>query len=210
MKSNLLPVSSTGFKYIGYCALAFVVFSIFDLDLLAFISFVLIVTCVFIYRNPEREILSFEANSLLSPVDGRVISIEDIQDSKYAYKIEIQSNYLDVGVLRVPLDASVESINMKKGARLPKSSSLHNCINEKVELTFVDSNLNSVQVKHQLNRSFDGLHIDVSVSQKIRQSSRYGTMQNGTTTIYLPQNFRVNVALGNELKASETLMGYFS
>ncbi len=210
MKSNLLPISSAGFKYIGYTALAFIVLTIFDLDFLAFVSFILLVFLVFVYRNPEREVLSFESNSIFSPVDGRVISIEEIKDSKYAYKIEVKSNYLDVGVLRAPLDATLESIEMKKGARLSDSSLLNKEINENVELTFVDSNSNSIKLKHQLERSFDSLNIDVTISQNIRQSLRYGVMVNGTTTIYLPHNFRVNVARGNELKASQTLIGYFS
>lgn len=210
MKSNLLPISSAGFKYIGYTALAFIILVIFNLDFLAFISFILLLLLAFVYRNPERDILSFEPNSILSPVDGRVISIEDIQDSKYAFKIEVESNYLDVGVLRAPLNATLESVKMKRGARLSDSSLLNKKINENVELTFIDSNSNSIKLKHQLERSFDSLHIDLTTSENIRQSSRYGVMINGITTLYLPHSFRVNVALGSELKGSETLIGYFS
>lgn len=46
--------------------------------------------------------------------------------------------------------------------------------------------------------------------ESLKQASRYGFISNATTTIYLPQNFRVNVAVGSELKGSETLIGYFS
>jgi len=210
MKSNLLPISSAGFKYLGYTTLAFIVLTILDLDFLAFVSFVFLILFAFVYRNPEREVLSFELNSVLSPVDGDVVSIEEVKDSQYAYRIEIKSNYFDVGVLRAPLDATLESLKMEKGARLPDNSLLGKEINENVELTFVDNNTNRIKLKHQLARSFDSLHIDLRPSQNIRQSLRYGVMINGTTSIYLPHNFRVNVAVGNELKASETLIGYFS
>lgn len=210
MRSNLLPISSAGFKYMGYTALAFIILTIVDLEFLAFISFILLLLLGFVYRNPEREVLSFESNSILSPVDGRVISIEDIQDSKYAYKLEIKTNYLNVGVLRAPFDATLESVEMKRGARLSDSSLLNTELNENVELTFVDSNSNSIKLRHQLERSFDSLHIDLTTSQNIRQSLRYGVMLNGTTTLYLPNSFRANVTLGSELKASETLIGYFS
>ena len=210
MKSNLLPISSVGFKYLGYTTLAFIVLTILDLDFLAFVSFVFLILFAFVYRNPEREVLSFELNSVLSPVDGDVVSIEEVKDSQYAYRIEIKSNYFDVGVLRAPLDATLESLKMEKGARLPDNSLLGKEINENVELTFVDNNTNRIKLKHQLARSFDSLHIDLRPSQNIRQSLRYGVMINGTTSIYLPHNFRVNVAVGNELKASETLIGYFS
>jgi len=210
MKSNLLPISSVGFKYIAYAFLASLIFSIFDIEFLAVISFILMVAFGFIFRNPEREVPSFEKNSLVSPVDGNVISIEDIQDSAYAYKLEIDSTYVHVGVLRTPLDSTLQSVVKRKGARLSSNSSLLKEINENVELTFVDENSNSVKIVHTLKRSFDDIAIDVKNSQDVKQASRYGAMTNGMTTIYLPKNFRLNITLGSELEGSQTLIGYFS
>ena len=210
MKNNLLPISSAGFKYIASAFLAFIIFSIFDIEFLALISFILIVAFGFIFRNPEREVPSFEKNSLVSPVDGNVISIEDIQESEYAYKLEIDSTYLNVGVLRTPLDSTLQSVTIRKGARLATTSILSEDINENAELIFVDENSNSVKIVHKLKRSFDDITVDVKNSQNVKQASRYGVMINGTTTLYLPKNFRLNVTLGSELEGSQTLIGYFS
>jgi len=210
MKSNLLPISSTGFKYVASAFLAFLIFLIFDIEFLALISFILLLAFGFIFRNPEREVPSFEKNSLVSPVDGSVISIEDIGDSEYAYKLEIDSTYLNVGVLRIPLNATLQSVVKRRGARLSSSSTLSEDINENAELIFVDENSNSVKIVHQLKRSFDDISLDVKNSQNVKQASRYGVMINGTTTIYLPKNFRLNVTIGSELEGSQTLIGYFS
>lgn len=210
MKSNLLPISSAGFKYVASAFLAFLIFLIFDIEFLALISCILLLAFGFIFRNPEREVPSFEKNSLVSPVDGSVISIEDIGDSEYAYKLEIDSTYLNVGVLRTPLDATLQSVVKRRGARLSSSSALSEDINENAELIFVDENSNSVKIVHQLKRSFDDISLDVKNSQNVKQASRYGVMVNGTTTIYLPKNFRLNVTIGSELEGSQTLIGYFS
>ena len=210
MKSNLLPVSSAGFKYLVSAFVAFIIFSIFDIEFLALISLILLFSFGFIFRNPEREVPSFEKNSFVSPVDGDVISIEDIQDSEYAYKLEIDTTYLNVGVLRIPLDSILQSVTLRRGTRLAKASALSEDINEYAELVFVDENSNSVKVVHQLKRSFDDINIDIINAQNVRQASRYGVMINGTTTIYLPKNFRLNVTLGSELEGSQTLIGYFS
>ena len=210
MKSNLLPISSAGFKYIASAFLAFIIFSIFNIDFLALLSFILIVAFGFIFRNPEREVPSFEKNSIVSPVDGNVISIEDIQESEYAYKVEIDSTYLDVGVLRTPLDSRVQNVTIRRGARLAKASNLSENINENAELIFVDENSNRVKVVHTLKRSFDDISVDIKNSQNVKQASRYGVMINGMTTLYLPKNFRLNVTLGSELEGSQTLIGYFS
>ena len=210
MKSNLLPVSSAGFKYIASAFLALIIFSIFDVEFLALISFIGMFAFGFIFRNPEREVPSFEKNSLVSPVDGNVISIEDIQDSEYAYKLEIDSTYLNVSVLRTPLDATLKSVVKRRGARLSSSSALSENINENAALIFTDKNSNSVKIIHTLKRSFDNINVDIKNYQNVKQASRYGVMINGTTTLYLPKNFRLNVTLGSELEGSQTLIGYFS
>ena len=210
MKSNLLPISSVGFKYVVSAFVACIVFLIFDIEFLALLSFIVMIAFGFIFRNPEREVPSFEKNSLVSPVDGNVISIEDIQNSEYAYKLEIDSTYLHVGVLRTPLDSTIQSVVKRKGARLASTSALFEEINENVELTFVDENSHSVKVVHRLKRSFDEIAIDVKNAQSVKQASRYGVMTNGITTVYLPKNFRLNVTIGNELEGSQTLIGYFS
>ena len=210
MKNNLFPVAKEGRKYIGYTALSFMFFALFDFDILEFISFVALLFFIFVYRNPERLAPNFQKNSVVSPVDGVVTSIEEIDDKDYAYKIEIESSYLNVSFLRAPLNASLKSINKKNGARLPKIDDLAKKINENAELIFEDNQKNKVKIIHMAKQSFDGIEIGVIEGQNILQSSRYGLMINGLTTLYLPQNFRLNISVGNELIASESLIGYFS
>ncbi len=210
MRNNLFPVAKEGWKFIGYTALAFVIFSILDIDLLQIVSFFLILFFITIYRNPERETPMFQDNSVVSPVDGIVVAIEELDDKKYAYKIQIDSNYLNVAILRAPLTSSIEKIDVRKGARLSKSNALFEKLNEYCEIVFKDKNSNTVKVVHRLKQSFDNINIIASSSQNILQGSRYGVMVDGVTTVFLPQNFRLNVNIGNELTASHTLIGYFS
>ncbi len=210
MRSNLLPISQAGFKTIG-CALGLFVLSVvFDFDFFSFIFLVLIAILIFIYRNPEREMIVFQNHSVLSPVDGKVLSIENIEDSEYAYKVTVDSTYADVGVLRVPMNSSVKEIAIVKGSKLAHNSTVAAKINENCTLVFEDSSLNRVKVTHLLKQSFADICITSTKSQDLLQTTRYGFMTNGITTIYLPQNFRVNVSVGNDIMGSETLIGYFS
>ena len=210
MRNNLFPVAKEGWNFIGYAVAAFIVFSIFNFDFFEFISFIAIIFFIFVYRNPEREMPTFQEGSVVSPVDGVVSSIEEIEDKEYAYKIEVSSSYLDVSVLRVPMNSTLKSFSIKHGARLSQFDSLAKNINENAQLIFEDTNSNKVKVSHMLKQSFDGIKVGVIENQELSQASRYGVMVNGVTTIYLPQNFRLNISVGNELKASETLIGYFS
>ena len=210
MRNNLLPIAKEGWKYIAYSFAAFIIFAVVDLELLSGLAFVLSAFFIFVYRNPERELPRFEQNSVVCPVDGTILSIDEIDGKDYAYKVTIDSNYLDVPVLRSPISGSVVSLDKSHGTRLGLDSTLANKLNESVNIVFEDNNSNKLKVSHKLKQSLDGIQIDSFKSQNMLQTSRYGVMINGITTIYLPQNFRLNISVANEVKASETLVGYFS
>lgn len=210
MNNNLLPIAKEGFKHIGFAFIAFILFSIFDFDFLEIISFIVVLFLLFVYRNPERISRYFEEKSIVSPVDGTVISIEELENSEYAYKIEIDSSYFDISLLRAPLSATVKSVDIKQGAKLSKSSPHFRDLNERVEIVFEDNFKNSIKLQHILNRSINTIKINLMENENVLQGNRYGLMLNGITTMYLPQNFRVNISVGQEVDASRSLVGYFS
>lgn len=210
MKNNLLPVAKEGWNYTLSAVLFFIVFTFLDLDFLQFFAFIATLFFIFVFRNPEREHPYYQENSVISPVDGVVSSIEELKDDKYAYKVEIDSSYFNVSQLRVPFSSSLESIEKQNGARLSNLCTISRSINENTELIFIDKNSNSIKILHRLKQSFMGININAIKSQNLYQGSRYGLMINGITALYLPKNFRLNVNIGAELIASEALIGYFT
>ena len=209
MKNNLFPISQVGLKYMAYSFAFFTLFVIFDFDFLTLVSFAFILIFAYIYRNPERELNVFEKNSFLAPVDGEIISITEIEDEDYSYKITVDNSYLDVAVLRAPFDSKLESISVQKGARLSLDSSLAQSLNENVALVFSNVNASKVKIKHILKQSITTFDINVKESQFVQQTARYGTMPNGVSEIYIPRNFRLNINVGTKLRACETLVGFF-
>lgn len=212
MKNNLLPIAKEGWNYVIGSVIAFLVFALLDFDFLEFFSFLAILFFLFVFRNPEREHLLYQEESVVAPVDGTVSSIEEIVDDGYiGYKVVIEGSYLNVGLLRAPFTATLEDVINKKGARLSGLSPLSETLNEQAELVFSDKkSLNKLKIIHRLKQSFAPINIDANANQTMMQGSRYGLMVNGTTTLCLPKNFRLNVSIGSELVASETLVGYFT
>lgn len=210
MKNNLLPVAKEGWNYVFGAVALFVVSSFLDLDFLQFFAFLAIIFFVFVFRNPERQHPYYQENSVVSPADGVVTSIEELKEAEYAYKVTVDSSYLNVSLLRTPFTCQVDSIKNRYGAKLSKFSPLSENLNENSELVFADENSNTIKVVHRLKQSFTGITIKAIEAQKLYQGARYGVMVNGRTTLYLPQNFRLNVSVGSELTASETLIGYFT
>ena len=77
-------------------------------------------------------------------------------------------------------------------------------------MTLIDEVNNEVKIVHKLKQSFAPIDVELMVDQEIVQTARYGDMVNGITSIYFKPNFRINLNIGQEIKASETLIGYFS
>jgi phosphatidylserine decarboxylase len=209
MRNNLLPISNNGFKYIAYALVASILFKILDFDTLAFVFFMLMFAIVYFFRNPEREVTIFDEGSVVSPLDGKVISIDEMVESEYGYKIIVENNYLDIGVLRAPCDSFIESVSKKSGTRLSFKSKTSEDLNEHIELVFKQGKFNKIKVKHILTQSFSPIDITILKDKNIRQSARYGFMLHGFSEIYIPKNFRLNINKGDNLTASETLLGFF-
>ncbi len=210
MRNNLLPISKYGFKYIGYAFGAFFLFMLVDAEFLAFVAFVSMVATLYLFRNPERESVVFEQGSVVSPVDGIVKSIDEIKNGEYAYKVTIATRYTDVGILRTPLDGKVISSLVVRGTRLPWYEPLAQKLNEVSEVVFQNKDEKLLKVEHRTNRSCMPLAQELVTGQELRQGVRYGMAVDTTTTLYLPQNFRLNIAKGQSVQASQTLVGYFS
>jgi len=121
MSNNLFPIAKEGWNYVIYSFLAFLVLWFLDLEFLQFFAFLAILFFLFIYRNPERQMPSFEKGGIVSPVDGIVTSIKEIQNDEYSHKISIESAYFDVSILRSPIEAKIVNIDISRGASLAKS-----------------------------------------------------------------------------------------
>jgi phosphatidylserine decarboxylase len=210
MRSNLLPIAQEGVNYFLISFVLFIAFFIFNFDVLSFLAFISTLLIGFIYRNPEREVPLFESGAVVTPVDGKVVAIESLEDDEeYGYKILVESSYSDVSLLRAPISSTITNSSIVRGSRLSSVSDLSTKINERAELVFVANNI-QIKVVHTLAQSFDDISIYTTDSADILQGRRYGLMVSGITQIYLPHNFRSNVSIASELKASQTLLGYLS
>jgi len=210
MKNNLFIINKGGYKYICYALLATFIFIILDLELFSFITFGLGLFFIYVFRNPERESYFLDEKAVVSPIDGIVRAIDELKNQEYTYKVTIEASYLNVGVLRVPLNGKLEDIKILKGARTSKHSKLFHDLNETAELIFIDDYNNKIKVVHRLKQSFAPLNIEVSKNNVLQKNSRYGYAINTMSELYLSKNFRFDIRLNSEIRASQSLIGYFT
>jgi len=208
MENNLFILYKHAIKYIAYASVAFVLFLILDLDLLALVAFGFMLVSAYLFRNPEKSVKDNEKNAFVSPVDGKVLDIEYLEDDTFAYKVTIASSYQDISILRVPYSAKVQNLTFVNGTRLAKDTKLFDLLNKYASFELVDDDNHVVKVIHKLSRSFAPLFLDIKKSEELIKGERYGVMLSGITTIYLPKSFKLHLTAGTNVSASETLFGY--
>ena len=202
---NLLCFS--GWEKVLYGGSATLLLAAFDFEVLAFFAAVATLFFLAAYRNPLRNSPDISDFGVIAPVDGRVVSIEEIEDGKYGYRLLVDSSVVHSAPLRAPFQAERISLRLRHGSRLPRSSRLFMTLNESLEARF-ESGKRAVKVLHTLKRS--PLSIEVSkLGDGVECCEVYGFAYNALTEIYLPKMFRLNVTNGQLLLASQNIIGYF-
>ena len=213
-QGNTFIIAKEGWKYLAALLVAFLFFTLIDADVLQLLTFAVFVFVAYLYRNPERVVPYYQSNSIVAVADGKVRSIETVTSSPLmeapAYKIVIQSKCLDTALLRAPFDSQVDHIELRRGNRLSIRKPLADELNEKALLRFSNLSGNTLAVEHLLEQSIDDITLHVFYEKKVVQGSRYGLMIKGTHTLYLPDNSRIAVNEGDDVRAGESLIGYFS
>jgi phosphatidylserine decarboxylase len=200
-------------------------FIIFSLVITVFISFfgnywlmILMVAITFFvvwfFRNPERYFQD-EEKLVISPADGKVIKIDDVEITetiagKYK-KISIFMNVFNVHVNRAPYSGKIEAINYHQGeflsANLDKAS-MDNERNEVMIRTEDGRALWAVQIAGLIARR---IVCWLNVGTSVKKGERFGLIRFGSRVdIYLPEDSKISVKLGDKVKAGETPLGYLS
>lgn len=198
-------------------------FIIFSLVITVFVAFSgiywLIVLAVLIsffiiwfFRNPKRYFLE-EEKVVISPADGKVIKIDDIEmnnsiTGKFK-KISIFMNVFNVHVNRAPYSGKINAINYHEGkffsANLDKASS----DNERNEIQIRTENgclIWAVQIAGLIARR---IVCWTKAGDTIKKGERLGLIRFGSRVdVYLPEDSRITVKIGEKVRAGETPLGY--
>lgn len=172
------------------------------------LSFFLFVTVVQFFRSPVRHIVANDL-SVLSPADGKVVVIEETEETEYFHDKRIQISIfmspINVHSNRSPVSGVVRFFKYHPGKYLmawnPKSSTL----NERT--TIVVDNENGVPV---LFRQIAGALARrivwyVKEGKEVRQGEEFGFIKFGSRVdVFLPLGTAVHVKLGDKVKGGVT------
>ncbi|MGE4233862.1 MAG: phosphatidylserine decarboxylase family protein [Bacteriovoracia bacterium] len=163
---------------------------------------------IWFYRNPVRNIPN-DPSAILSPADGRVLKIEEINGSRIgqekAKKVSIFMSPLDVHVNRSPIHGVIEKIDYVKGkffkADLDKASeeNEHNWVVMKSERGF---RVAFVQIAGFVARR---IVCYVKSGQTLDSGERFGMIRFGSRMeVIVPYSSEILVKPGEKTVAGET------
>lgn len=211
VQTDTFILSSRGWLLSGVIGALFLFFTMTGVHLFQFLFGGLLLAVLIIFRNPERNTSETESDSVISSVDGVVLSVEEtmVDDNKMT-KVTIMNSLWDVSMLRAPFDGTVEGFKIRHGASLPLYNPLSDTLNEKAVLSFRSTKGDEIYIEHLSEQSCFSIGIEVEKSQKFKEGARYGFLAKGRSIIYLPENTRMAVNPGASVRAGESVIGYLN
>lgn len=164
---------------------------------------------VYFFRDPDREVPD-DPDVFVSPADGRVILIKDVDESQYlksmAKQISIFMSPANVHVNRAPCAGKVLKVRHNRGRYFAAYREEASLKNENIEM-LLETAHGSILV-----RQVAGFLARRAVCRKkegdtLRQGERYGIIKfSSRVDTYLPEDVEIAVKLNQQVKAGSTIL----
>jgi len=207
--------------------LTFVV-SKFKRNVAIFLSLIiigLVVISINFYRDPQRSI-PIDKNIIVSPADGKVISIDTVKDGEIPFTIKngemiylpelkgiIEGNFtmvsifmglFDVHVNRTPISGQVIDIIYIEGGHLPAFGNV--LVENERNIVVIDGDIRTVtvQIAGTVARRIECY---VDEGQILERGDRIGIIKLGSQVVVMyPSESSTTIKIGDNVKAGETVI----
>lgn len=205
-----MPFARQGLPYLLGLLFLTVITYFFSLYIAVFFL-VLALFVLYFFRDPERRFDSSE-NSLLSPADGRVMSILEINEEDYirgkALKVSIFLSLFNVHINRIPIGGTVTYQQYRPGQMLPAFKSHASELNERNTIG-VDTGIAKILVRQITGLVARRIVWWVKPGDEVQQGERFGLIKFGSCTeIIVPKDqVEILVRQGDKVVGGQTVIG---
>lgn len=213
-RQTAFPIAQPGYMLLLGAAFVTAVFAVLELTFPALIGLVFTFCICCFFRDPERVVPNVEG-AVVSPADGRVIEAGPAEDDRFdqgaCQKISIFMSVLNVHVNRIPHEGKITRIEYSPGkffrANLDKASrdNEHNAVFVETEK---GQTICFVQIAGLIaRRIISGLQ----VGDAVVRGRRFGMICFGSRLeVYLPEDAKIDVSVGDRVTAGMSILGYLS
>ncbi len=160
------------------------------------------------FRDPQRSTPEGE-NLLISPADGKVVLIDEIEDDAVgsAKQISIFLNVFNVHSNKMPVDGVVDSMEYKKGKFKAAFDHSASDVNEQAIVVLSRGNI-KIKIKQIAGLIARRIHCYVKVGSEVKPGQRFGFIMFGSRTdLIVPFSSVVNVKVGDKVTGGRTIVG---
>ena len=181
-------------------------------DFLGLIGLALTIWVYYFFRDPERVIIN-DDNYLVSPADGEVIKVEEVNgpkelglENKKFNKISIFMNVFDCHVNRTPCGGQVEEILYKPGKFLNASLDKASEDNERNYYKIKDVHGNDVIVVQIAGLIARRIVCESKENNEVKQGETFGIIRFGSRVDLYFDNYELMVRKNQKTIAGETIL----
>jgi len=212
MFSKIFPkIHAEGYKFLVIAGIITILFYTFS-DFLGLIGLVLTIWVYYFFRDPERIIID-DDNYLVSPADGEIIKVEEVDgpkelglENKRFQKISVFMNVFDCHVNRTPCGGKIEEILYKPGKFLNASLDKASEDNERNYFKIKDNQNNDIVVVQIAGLVARRIVCESNKDQQLKQGDRIGMIRFGSRADVYYENYEPLVKIGQTAISGETLL----
>lgn len=177
------------------------------------LSLLLLVAILQFFRNPRRRITTDE-HAILCPADGKVVVIEETEETEYFHDKRIQVSIfmspVNVHINRNPVSGKVSFFRYHSGKYLvawhPKSSTL----NERTSIAVQTATGEEVLFRQIAGAMARRIVWYIEEGSTVTQGEEFGFIKFGSRVdVFLPLGTRVDVNIGDQVSGGLTILGRF-
>ena len=175
------------------------------------VLWVFILFSLYFFRDPVRIPLG-ESDQMVSPADGKVVQILDVDDPEIgkAKQISIFLSVFNVHCQRVPLAGKVISSFYNPGKFLVAFNHKASMNNEQFAIVFETESGSKYKVKQIAGLIARRILNYMEPEMVVKKGQRLGFIRFGSRVdIIVPSNFGINVSLGDIVEGNLSIIGEF-
>ena len=212
MFSKIFPkIHAEGYKFLVISVIITIVFYSFS-NFLGLIGLVLTIWVYYFFRDPDRVIID-DNNYLVSPADGEIIKVEEVDgpkelglENKKFNKISVFMNVFDCHVNRTPCAGKIEEILYKPGTFVNASLDKASEDNERNYFKIKDTDNNDIIVVQIAGLVARRIVCESNKDQELKQGDRIGMIRFGSRADVYYENYQPLVKVGQKAISGETLL----
>ncbi len=212
MFSKIFPkIHAEGYKFLVISGIITIVFYSFS-NFLGLIGLVLTIWVYYFFRDPDRVIID-DNNYLVSPADGEIIKVEEVDgpkelglENKKFNKISVFMNVFDCHVNRTPCAGKIEEILYKPGTFVNASLDKASEDNERNYFKIKDTDNNDIVVVQIAGLVARRIVCESNKDQELKQGERIGLIRFGSRADLYYENYQPLVKVGQKAISGETLL----